>query len=582
MKRLEGISASNGIAIAPVYKIVTPDLSFKKRRVVKTSAEIKRFMVALRKSLADLKVIKANVLRNLGNQNAHIFQSHIDVLTNNRFTDAVKRQIQYDKLNAEWALETIAKNMIRALVNNHHNLNGNHMIIKAAKLKINFIRDVTKRILSHLLGHRLPNLALINRPVIIVAHDLLPSDMAQLNTNYVKGAVADLGGKTAHSAIIAKTLKMPAVVGIKGITNYVSANDLLAVDGAKGTVIINPNPSQIKRYRRKLKNYSFKLKHLNYLKKSPTVSADGVPMRIAANVNNFRDIAPANDVGAEGIGLCRTEFLFMNFSHLPSENEQFHVYKRIVLQAKNHSVTFRTLDVGGDKRIAYLKQPRERNPFLGYRGIRFCLDHTKLFRTQLRALLRASAYGKISIIFPLISTIQEFRDAKTILEEERRRLIQHGILVGQIKVGLMIETPAAALMADKLTKLADVVNVGTNDLIQFMMAADRGNNLVANLYLPFDPSVIRMIQLIVSCCHRNQTSVCVCGEMAASSIAIPLLLGMGVNQLSMNSVSILKSRSLVKKLRVARMRKLVNQVVHQATDEIEVVRMVRKLIGNCF
>ncbi|QBP17879.1 phosphoenolpyruvate--protein phosphotransferase [Acetilactobacillus jinshanensis] len=579
MKRLAGISASNGIAVAKAYKITTPNLSFKKVKITDTDGETQRFIKALKESLHDLKIIKANVLSNLGNQNAHIFQSHIDILTNNKFTDAVKRQIQYDKLNAEWALSTISKNMIQLLIHQNQDQN-NHVVKKTVKIKINFIRDVTNRILSHLLGHGLPNLALIHRPVILVTHDLVPSDLAQLNTKYVRGAVADLGGKTAHSAIMARNLKIPAIVGMHTITSMVKNNDVLAVDGSNGTVMINPTPKQIKKYEAGIKKYWSQLKKLKNLKKRPTVSKDGFPLQIAANINNLRDVSSAISIGAEGIGLYRTEFLFMNATHLPTEEEQFRAYRYIVKSMHGKPVTFRTLDIGGDKTLPYMKLPHEHNPFLGYRGIRFCLDHLDIFETQLRALIRASRYGNVSIIFPLVSTIQEFKDAKEIYEEVRHSLVKKGYKIGHIHVGTMIETPAAAMLADKFAKIANPINIGTNDLIQFMMAADRGNSLVANLYLPFDPSVIRMIKYIVDCCHQNNVKACVCGEMAASSVAIPLLLGMGVNELSMSSMSILRSRSLIKNLNAKAMRRLVNKIVKSASSEIDVIRLVHSSIAK--
>lgn len=581
MKRLEGISASNGVAIARVYKITAPDLRFKRNKTGHPHQEIRYFIRALKKSLKDLKIIKANVLSNLGSQNARIFQSHINILSNHQFISSVKRQIQYDRLNAEWALDTISKNMIHSLNNELRTLTNNHVIRKNLKLKINFIKDVDKRILSHLLKRNLPNLALIDQPSILVAHDLVPSDLAQLNTKYVKGAVADLGGKTAHSAIMARTLKIPAIVGMKNVTESVSDHDVLVVDGSTGTVIVNPTGQQIKKFERRIKNYRARLNRLKTLRKRPTVSKDGFPLQITANINNVRDVDPAISYGTEGVGLYRTEFLFMNASHLPTEDEQFRVYRNVIQKMNGKPVTFRTIDIGGDKQLPYLKLPKESNPFLGYRGIRFCLNHTKIFRTQLRALLRASAYekyGSVSIIFPLVATIQEFLDAKTIYEEERHRLIKEHCQVGPIRVGMMIETPAAAILADKFAKIADSVSIGTNDLVQFMMAADRGNNLVANLYLPFAPSVIRLINHVVRCCHREKIKVSVCGEMAASSIAIPLLLGMGVNELSMSSISILKARSLIRRLNARKMRKLVKMIIKRATSEIDVIRLVHNFV----
>lgn len=579
MKHLRGIATSHRIAIGKVYKITIPKFTVKKTKITNSNQEIKRFTRALQDSLCDLEVIKRNVLHNLGQQNASIFASHIKIMTNNDFIGAVKRQIQYDHLNSSWALDTIAKNKINTFLNNQKHLVNNHIMAKNIRLKINFMHDVTNRILSHLAGHPLPNLALINKPSIIVAHDLMPSDLAQLNTKYIKGAVADLGGKTAHSVIMARTLRIPTMVGMKNITSHVQNGDTLIINGKTGTVTINPSPAAIKQVKGEIKEYESHLKHLKHFKKRPTVSQDGFPMQIAANINDLRDLHPAINSGAEGVGLYRTEFLFMNASHLPSEEAQFKAYRKVVLNMDGKPVTFRTIDIGGDKRLPYLKPLQEHNPFLGSRGIRFCLTHPKIFRTQLRALLRAAAYAEndnVTIIFPLITTLREFIDAKAICLEEQHSLKKRGIKTGNVKIGMMIETPTAAILADKFAKVADSVSIGTNDLVQFMMAADRGNSLVANLYLPFDPSILRMIQHIVLCCHHEQIKVSVCGEMAASSTAIPLFLGMGINELSMNSMSILKARSLVKRLNAKKMRTLLHRILKQADNEIEVVRTIHQ------
>ncbi|GLB47043.1 phosphoenolpyruvate-protein phosphotransferase [Philodulcilactobacillus myokoensis] len=571
MKKLTGVSANDGIAIATVYKLVDSDLSFKKRTIKNPEKEIDRFEDALRSSGKELISIKKRVLSLLGDKAAQVFQAHIVMMRDPEFVNPIINQIKNNHINAEYALKKVSDRSVRyfdMMVNNHY-----------MQERKNDIVDISKRIMSHLLGKKLPDLSLINKPVVVVTHDLTPSDTAQLNTKYVKGIVADQGGRTSHSAIMARILAMPAIVNTQKITNLVSNNDQIIVDGDSGIVIVNPTHKQVSIYQKKLKLQNQKLNSLNNLKQRKTVTKDKKRVMLSANIGTHNDATTALKNGAEGIGLYRTEFLYMNSDRLPTEDEQFQSYKTVLQRMKNKPVIIRTLDIGGDKQLPYMQMPKEDNPFLGYRAIRFSLNKEDIFRTQLRALLRASNYGDLSIIFPMVSTLGEFRAAKSIYNEERQKMINQNQPVGKIKIGIMVEVPSAAILADQFAKEVDLMSIGTNDLIQYTMAADRGNNYVANLYQPYHPAVLRLIKHVIDACHHEHKPARMCGEMASDPIAMPILLGMGLDEFSMSSSSILKIRSLMKKLDTNKMAKLATKVVHSANTSEDVIEMVKSMVS---
>lgn len=568
-KNFKGIAASNGVAIAKAYLLVDPDLSFSKTTITDVTAEQARVDDALKAASADVEIIKAKAAENLGADEAQVFEAHLMVLSDPEMSGAFKQKIADEKVNAEQAVKEVTDmyiGMFEAMTDNAY------MQERAAD-----IRDVTKRILSHLLQVALPNPALIDEEVVLVSRDLTPSDTAQLDRQFVKGILTDLGGRTAHASIMARTLEIPAVVGADVATQEVSAGVTVIVDGLTGDVIVDPDADTLATYQQKATDYQAQRAEWALLKDQQSVSADGKTFVVGANIGSPKDMSAVLENGSEGIGLYRTEFLYMESDHLPTEDEQFEAYKAVVEKMAGKPVTVRTMDIGGDKHLSYWKLPEEENPFLGYRAIRISLDQTEIFRTQLRALLRASAFGNLWIMFPMIATLAEFRAAKKIYTEERAKLEAAGVAMGDVKLGIMIEIPAAAMLADKFAKELDFFSIGTNDLIGYTMAADRGNDKVAYLYQPYNPSILRLINNVITAAHNEGKFVAMCGEMAGDPVAVPVLMGMGLDEFSMSAPSVLQTRSLMKKLNTADMQVLAEKALDAETNE-EVIALVEAAI----
>lgn len=567
--RLDGIAASNGIAIAKAYMLVDPDLSFERENVSDVDHEIGRVHDSFSESAKELEVVKQRALETLGEEEANVFDAHITILNDPELLGAIEQKIKDEQLNAESAVTDVTDMYISMFEQMTDNA---YMQERAGD-----VRDVTKRVMSHLLGVKLPSPALIDSKSIVVAHDLTPSDTAQLNRDYVKGFVTDIGGRTSHSAIMSRTLEIPAVVGIEHVTKDVQDGDTLIVDGIHGKVIINPTDDEVSEYNQMADQYAKEQAEWKLLKNADTQSADGRHVDIAANIGTPDDLDGVIDNGGEAIGLFRSEFLYMNSAELPTEDEQFEAYKKVVEGMDGRQVVIRTMDIGGDKHLPYLPLPEEMNPFLGYRAIRISLDRQEIFRTQLRALLRASNFGKLAIMFPMIATVDEFKEARKIYDEERSKLIDAGQSVADnIEVGMMMEIPAAVLIADKLAKYADFFSIGTNDLIQYSFAADRGNEHVSYLYQPYNPSLLRLIKQVIDSAHKEGKWAGMCGEMAGDQIAVPLLLGMGLDEFSMSASSILQTRSLIKRLDTNELKSLVDSALDAETNE-EVIELVHQL-----
>lgn len=561
MTFLQGIAASNGIAIAKAYRLVEPNFTFETQTIEDTASEVSRFREAIAKSKAELEAIRDRAKVDLGADKAAIFEAHLLVLTDPELNGPIEDKIQSDKVNAEAALKDTADMFVTMF----EQMDNEYMKERAAD-----IRDVTKRVLSHLLGVQLVNPSMIAEEVIIVAEDLTPSDTAQLNRQYVLGFTTDIGGRTSHSAIMARSMEIPAVVGTKTATEEINNGDLVIVDGLKGEVHINPTPELVEEYRNIHQQFEAQKSEWAKLVNEKTVSADDHHVELAANIGTPNDLKGVIENGGEGVGLYRTEFLYMGRDQLPTEEEQFEAYKTVLEGMKDKPVVVRTLDIGGDKELPYLQLPKELNPFLGFRAIRLCLEEQDIFRTQLRALLRASIYGNLKIMFPMIATLDEFREAKAILEDERQKLIAAGQKVSDsIELGIMVEIPSTAILADQFAKEVDFFSIGTNDLIQYTMAADRMNQRVSYLYQPYSPSILRLVKMVIDAAHAEGKWAGMCGEMAGDETAIPLLLGLGLDEFSMSATSILKARSQIKKLRKADMEKLANQVLNmQTTDQV--------------
>ncbi|GEK28300.1 phosphoenolpyruvate--protein phosphotransferase [Furfurilactobacillus siliginis] len=566
-QKLSGIAASNGVAIASAYMLVDPDLTFEKKTVTDTDAEKQRLHAALDASVAELQQIKAVAEKNLGADEAEVFEAHITILEDPEMVGQMESKIESDKVNAEEALKEVTDGFIAIFEGMTDNV---YMQERAAD-----VRDVTKRVMSHLLGKNLPNPALINSEVVIVAHDLTPSDTAQLDRKYVKGFITDLGGRTSHSAIMSRTLEIPAVVGAETATTSIKQGDKVIVDGLDGIGVVDPSDDDVASYTKKGADFAAQKAEWDKLRDEPSVSKDGKSFTIAANIGTPDDVAAVNDDGGEAVGLFRSEFLYMDSSVLPDEETQFKAYKKAVEDMHGKQVVVRTMDIGGDKHLDYMPLPEEMNPFLGYRAIRISLKQPDLFRPQLRALLRASAFGNIAIMFPMIGTVDEFKRARAVYDEERQNLINDGVKVADhIDVGMMMEVPAAVLIADKLAKYADFFSIGTNDLIQYTFAADRGNEHVSYLYQPYNPSLLRLIKRVIDAAHAEGKWAGMCGEMAGDQVAVPLLMGMGLDEYSMSATSMLQTRSLMKRLDTKSTAKLVEQALDVETNE-EVADLVK-------
>ncbi|RMC42166.1 phosphoenolpyruvate--protein phosphotransferase [Lactobacillus sp. ESL0233] len=572
-KTLKGIAASDGIAVAPAYLLVEPDLSFSKTNVSDVEGELARYHEAIKVSTAEVEKIRDSAKTSLGEEEAQVFEAHLMILNDPEFTGAIETEIKEQKINSEAALDETAQKFITIFEGMTDN---EYMQQRAAD-----VRDVSKRIMAHLLGKELPNPATIDHEVVVVAHDLTPSDTAQLNKNFVKGFVTDIGGRTAHSAIMARSLELPAVVGTESITADVENGQNIAVDGLNGDVVIEPDADQIATYQQKSEAFLAQKAEWEKLKNEPSVTADNKKFIIAANIGTPNDMQGVNDNGAEAIGLYRTEFLYMDSKNFPTEEEQFEAYKEVIEGMNGKQVIIRTMDIGGDKHLDYWDLPEEMNPFLGVRAIRLSLQNEEIFRTQLRALLRASAYGKLGIMFPMIGTLGELRKAKSILATEKDKLTAAGVKVGSdLQVGMMIEIPAAAVMADQFAKEVDFFSIGTNDLIQYSMAADRGNDNVSYLYQPANPAVLRLIKHTIDAAHENNIWCGMCGEAAGDNIMFPILLSMGLDEYSMSATSILRIRSLMKKLNTEDIKDLANQACFVSETAEDNEKLVNDLMSK--
>ena len=573
VEMLKGIAASDGVAVAKAYLLVQPDLTFSKATVEDTAAEEARLDAALAKSTEELQQIREKAAQSLGEAEAQVFDAHLMVLSDPEMVGQIKQNIKDNSVNAESALKEVTDmyiGMFEAMEDNAY------MQERAAD-----IRDVAKRILAHLLGVTLPNPSMINEEVVVVAHDLTPSDTAQLDRNFVKAFVTDIGGRTSHSAIMARSLEIPAIVGTKEITAKVKEGDILAVNGIEGDVIIDPTDEQKAEFEKAGADYAAQKAEWEKLKNAETVTADGKHFELAANIGTPKDLVGVHNNGGEAVGLYRTEFLYMDSPDFPTEDDQYEAYKAVLEGMEGKPVVVRTMDIGGDKELPYLQLPHEMNPFLGYRALRISLSEQgdEMFCTQMRALLRASVHGNLRIMFPMVATLKEFRAAKAIFEEEKQKLISEGKEVSDtIQVGIMIEIPAAAVLADKFAKEVDFFSVGTNDLIQYTMAADRMNERVSYLYQPYNPSILRLIKNVIDAAHAEGKWAGMCGEMAGDQTAVPLLVGMGLDEFSMSATSILKTRSLMKRLDTAKMAELADRALKECDMMEEVVELVHEYV----
>ncbi|WP_107951081.1 phosphoenolpyruvate--protein phosphotransferase [Lysinibacillus parviboronicapiens] len=568
MLEIRGIAVSEGIALANAYCLMEPDLTFERVTIADINTELTRFKAAVVQTKAELQEIYTIAQGKFGDEEAAIFAAHQLLLEDPEMLAAIEGKINIG-ISAEYALDEVSKMFIAMF----EGIDNEYMQERVAD-----IRDVSKRLLAHLLGVELPDISRLSSDVIIVAEDLTPSMTAQLDTKYVKGFITDIGGRTSHSAILARTLGIPAIVGTKTATQVIKQGAPIIMDGINGKILLDATAEISQFYVRQQQIQQQLQGELNQFRSLPSISADGLRVEIAGNIGKPEDVEMVNNAGGDGIGLFRTEFLYMERQELPNEEEQFTAYRTVLEKMQGKPTIVRTLDIGGDKNLPYFKLPVEMNPFLGYRAIRICLSHQEMFRTQLRALLRASAFGNLKIMFPMIATLDEFRLAKALLLEEKDHLKSEGILVSEtIEVGIMIEIPSAAMIADIFAKEVDFFSIGTNDLIQYTLATDRMNENVSYLYQPYHPAILRLIKTVIDAAHQHDKWVGMCGEMAGDEVAIPILLALGLDEFSMTASSILKTRAQIAKYSQKQLLQHIEPILKLSTAS-EVEEYVKKYL----
>jgi phosphotransferase system enzyme I (PtsI) len=560
-KTLSGIAASKGVVIAKAYKLEELDLDVNSAVYSTVEEEQKLFESALAESVSQLEEVKKVAIVKLGEEEAEVFEAHKTILSDPELLTQVDNAIK------EGTTAAVASKQVTDLfITMFESMDDEYFKARAADIK-----DVRKRLLANILGLKIPNLATITEQVIIVAEDLTPSETSQLDKDITLGFVTNIGGRTSHAAIMARSMEIPAIVGTGSVMDEVNDGDMIILDAINGTITINPDADQVAAAEKKAQAYEEEKLMLLKYKDEPTISKDGHHVELAANIGTPHDMPGVINNGAEGVGLYRTEFLYMDASELPSEEIQFEAYKKVIESMDGKPVVVRTLDIGGDKELPYLEFPHEMNPFLGYRAIRMCLDRDDIFRTQLRALLRASVFGDLRIMFPMIATLGEFRNAKAMLLEEKAKLVESGVKVSDsIQVGIMVEIPSTAVMADTFAKEVDFFSIGTNDLIQYTMAADRMSEKVSYLYQPYNPAILRLVKNVVDAANANGIWAGMCGEMASDPTAIVLLLGIGLHEFSMSASAVLPSRLQISKLDKKEIEKHIPTILDLTTaDEVE-------------
>lgn len=554
----KGTGASPGIAIGKVLVVEHSELEIEKRSIVDIDEEVTKFDRAVEISKEELTKVKEKALVELGEHEAEIFEAHLLVLEDPELIDSAKAKIRDEEVNADFALKEIRD----MFVGMFESMDNEYMRERAADIK-----DVTNRIIRHLLGAKIVDLAALEEEVVLVAHDLTPSDTATMNKSKVLGFLTDIGGRTSHTAIMARTLEIAAVVGLTDITTKAKDGDYIVFNGDTGEVILNPDEEIMTKYTKLKTEFEEYRKSLELLKGKPSVTLDGRHVELAGNIGSPKDVEGLIKNDAEGVGLYRTEFLYMDKEDaFPTEEEQYEAYKAVLEGMYNKPIVIRTLDIGGDKELPYFEMESEMNPFLGYRAIRICLDRKDIFKTQLRALYRASVHGKLRIMFPMISSLEELLAAKEVVAEVKDELKAEEVaFADDVEVGMMIEIPSAAVISDILAKHVDFFSIGTNDLIQYTCAVDRMNQKISHLYNQFNPAVLRLIKTVIDNAHKEGKWVGMCGESAGDQRMIPILLGFGLDEFSMSPISILPARKLITSVSYEDMQNFANEVLSMGT-----------------
>ncbi len=566
---VSGILVSPGIAFAKALLLKEEPIVINNRQILdnKIDAEIERFKEARQKSSEQLNAIMERAKTTLGEDKAAIFEGHIMLLEDEDLEQEVISRIQSKHSSADAAVQSVFETQAKEL----ENLDDEYLKERAAD-----IRDIGKRLLKNILGIEIVDLSAISQPCILVATDLTPSETAQLNLDMVLGFITDAGGRTSHTSIMARSLEIPAIVGTSNATQAIKQGDFVILDAINNAIYINPDHTTEEKLKQVQTKYIADKEELAKLKDLPAVTLDGHQVEICANIGTVRDIAGADRNGYEGVGLYRTEFLFMDRDAYPNEEEQFKAYKEVAESTNGLSIIVRTMDIGGDKDVPYMHLPKEENPFLGWRAIRICLDRKEILHAQLRAILRASAFGKLRIMFPMIISVEEIRILKSEINILKEQLTAEGKAFDkEIEIGVMIETPAAAVIARHLAKEVDFFSIGTNDLTQYTLAVDRGNELISHLYNPFSPSVLTLIKNVIDASHKEGKWTGMCGELAGDERATILLLGMGLDEFSMSAVSIPKIKKLIRNTNYEEAKKFADTALEKATAK-EITDLIEK------
>ncbi|WKS96739.1 phosphoenolpyruvate-protein phosphotransferase PtsI [Gallibacterium anatis] len=566
---ISGILASPGIVFGKALVLKEEQIVLDKRKISddEVESEVARFYRGREAASAQLTAIKEKARQTLGEEKEAIFEGHLMILEDEELEEEIIAYLKEHKVTADVAASVVIDQQVAML----SDIDDEYLKERAGD-----IRDIGNRLLKNILGMNIIDLGEISEKSILVAYDLTPSETAQLNLDNVLGFITDIGGRTSHTSIMARSLELPAIVGTNDVTSRVNTGDYVVLDAINNAVYVNPTEEEIARLRALEQKYKEEKAELIKLKDLPAVTLDGRQVDVCANIGTIRDIDGAERNGAEGVGLYRTEFLFMDRDQLPSEEEQFQAYKAVVEAMKNRLVILRTMDIGGDKDLPYMNLPKEMNPFLGWRAIRIALDRREILNAQLRAVLRASAFGKLAVMFPMIISVEEVRELKAVLETLKQQLREEGKDFDEnIQVGVMVETPSAAVNAKFLAKEVDFFSIGTNDLTQYTLAVDRGNELISHLYNPLTPSVLSLIKQVIDASHAEGKWTGMCGELAGDEKATILLLGMGLDEFSMSAISVPKIKKLIRNVNYQDAQDLAKEVLQQPTAED-----IEQLIAN--
>jgi phosphoenolpyruvate-protein phosphotransferase (PTS system enzyme I) len=561
---ISGIPASPGIAFGKALLLKEDEIVINQGKISaeQIDTEINRFLEARTKSATQLEAIKEMAGRTFGEEKEAIFEGHIMLLEDEELEGDIRSFIKDNKAHADKAIFEVIEQYAKMMAD----LDDPYLRERATDF-----RDIGTRLVKNALGIAVVNLSTIDEEVILVANDLTPSETAQINLKYVLGFVTDIGGRTSHTSIMARSLELPAIVGTNDITRRVNNGDMLVLDAINNQVIINPSPEQLAEAKKFQAQFQAEKDELAKLKDLPAITLDGHQVEVCANIGTVKDTEGAIRNGAEGVGLYRTEFLFMDRDALPTEDEQFKAYKEVAEAMPDQPIIVRTMDIGGDKELPYMNFPKEMNPFLGWRAIRIFFDREDIMHAQLKAILRASAFGKLRIMFPMIISVEEFRSLKATVEQLKAELRADGKAFDEsIEVGIMIETPAAAVMAHHLAKEVDFFSIGTNDLTQYTLAVDRGNEMISAMYNPLSPSVLTLIKMVIDASHAEGKWTGMCGELAGDERATLLLLGMGLDEFSMSAISVPRIKKLIRNTNFEDVKAMADQALSYATAaEIE-------------